>query len=443
VDIPLTVAAPLDGFWGININTHNTTAPTAGQGFVFCGVRVWSPSQSKYGIEIAGNMAWGGSSVDHALDPANFSDANMALWARANQIDTVVIWYMDVVTPASLAASKIALAQRWETAINAARAIDPTIREPLICFIANPENVNITSNATAEALKTAAEENGYSCVDLYALMAGKHGKWATWGATYTPDNIHPNDDGMEEFSHLIVDEIFESATIPTLDVAVDTLPTAAENADAVWDEGISGHEAAGSFGRLVGTTWAAVFSGITSLANWLRALTRSSTPDATALSEINTGGGTYAVGADSLEAGGTTRAAIAASAGNIVAGQTINLVSGIARGGRLEIRAGDSYLVSDLTHIRVPVTTLPNLTGATVSWTFKPRAGGTAITATGGTSNAGEGTQYLTLERTPAESALFTEHGRDAYQAFIKVTWSTPSREKTVELPVDVFVDET
>ena len=229
----------------------------------------------------------------------------------------------------------------------------------------------------------------------------------------------------------------------TLDELNAVALTKEEIADAVWDEATSGHEAAGSFGRLVGTTWAAVFSGITSLANWLRALTRSDTPDATALSEINDSGGTYAVATDSLEAGGTTRAAIAASAGNIVAGQTINLVSGIARGGRLEIRAGDSYLASDLTHLRVPVTTLPDLTGATVAWTFKPRAGGNAITATGGTSNAGEATQYLTLERTPAESALFTEHGRDAYQAFIKVTWTTPSREKTVELPVDVFADET
>jgi hypothetical protein len=221
------------------------------------------------------------------------------------------------------------------------------------------------------------------------------------------------------------------------------VPTAAENGAATWNALTADHIAAGSFGRLVGTTWATLFSGITSLANWLRALTRSSTPDATALSEINTGGGTYAVATDSLEAGGTTRASIAASAGNIVAGQVINLVSGIARGGRLEIRAGDSYLASDLTHIRVPVTTLPDLTGATVAWTFKPRSGGAPITATGGATNAGEATQYLTLERTPAQSALFTERGRDAYTAFVRVTWSTPDREKTVELPVDVFADET
>lgn len=45
---------------------------------------------------------------------------------------------------------------------------------------------------------------------------------------------------------------------------------------------------------------ATILSGITSLANWIRAGFRSSVPDATALAEINTGGGTYDAG-DSQE----------------------------------------------------------------------------------------------------------------------------------------------
>lgn len=49
-------------------------------------------------------------------------------------------------------------------------------------------------------------------------------------------------------------------------------------------------------------TLAAQFTGITSLANWLRALARKDTADATALSEINTGGGAYDAATDSLEA---------------------------------------------------------------------------------------------------------------------------------------------
>jgi hypothetical protein len=127
-----------------------------------------------------------------------------------------------------------------------------------------------------------------------------------------------------------------------LDDQLDALPTAAENADAVWDEATSGHTAAGSFGRLVGTTWAALFSGITSLANWLRALTRSSTPDATALTEINDSGGTYAVATDSLEAGGTTRAAIAAKTGSIGVGR-VPLVSPVGAEGDITVLLHGRY----------------------------------------------------------------------------------------------------
>lgn len=50
------------------------------------------------------------------------------------------------------------------------------------------------------------------------------------------------------------------------------------------------------------TTLSAIFSGITSLANWLRAMTRTSTPDATALAEINSGGGSYVAAQHSLQA---------------------------------------------------------------------------------------------------------------------------------------------
>jgi len=45
-----------------------------------------------------------------------------------------------------------------------------------------------------------------------------------------------------------------------------------------------------------------ILAGITSLANWLRAGVRKSTPDSTALSEINSGGGTYDPTTDSPEA---------------------------------------------------------------------------------------------------------------------------------------------
>lgn len=54
------------------------------------------------------------------------------------------------------------------------------------------------------------------------------------------------------------------------------------------------------------TAIATILSGITSLANWLRAGFRSSTPNGTALTEINSGGGTYDATTDSQEAIATT-----------------------------------------------------------------------------------------------------------------------------------------
>ena len=50
------------------------------------------------------------------------------------------------------------------------------------------------------------------------------------------------------------------------------------------------------------TTLLGIFSGITSLPKWLRGLFRKDAMDATALSEVNTGGGTFAETTDSLEA---------------------------------------------------------------------------------------------------------------------------------------------
>jgi len=341
VDIPLTISNPAAAF-GINLRTRAGAEPTAGKGLVFAGVRVWSPTQTAYAVETA-NMAWGGSTVVDALNTAYMSDANMALYARANQIDTVVIWYVDDAVAATYAANHVLLAQRWTTAINAARAIDPTIRPPVVCFIPTPENSTAATATYPAALKAAALANGYSCVDLFSLMQRKHGPVASWSATYTSDGLHPLiPTGQDEYAKLVCDEVFESVAVPTLDVAVDTLPTAAENGAATWNALTANHIATGSFGKLVGTTWAAVFSGITSLANWLRALTRSSTPDATALTEINDSGGTYAVATDSLQAGGTTRAAIAAKTGSIGVGR-VPLVSPVGAEGDITVLLHGRY----------------------------------------------------------------------------------------------------
>lgn len=97
---------------------------------------------------------------------------------------------------------------------------------------------------------------------------------------------------------------------------IPTPPTAAAIADAVLDEDVTAHQGtldtlgsqvAGAKGSADSAYSAAVamltkLSGITSLAAWLRAMVRKSAADATAKSEINSGGGTYNETTDSQEA---------------------------------------------------------------------------------------------------------------------------------------------
>lgn len=94
---------------------------------------------------------------------------------------------------------------------------------------------------------------------------------------------------------------------------IDNLPSASTIASAVW---ASAGRTLTSYGTLVSDIWAAStaatasalttlankFEGITLLANWLRAMARSDTPDATALSEINDGVGDFSSSTDALEA---------------------------------------------------------------------------------------------------------------------------------------------
>jgi hypothetical protein len=84
-----------------------------------------------------------------------------------------------------------------------------------------------------------------------------------------------------------------------------TIPSAATVADAVWDEVSTGHTDAGKAGAAIWTTVpaiAAVLSGITSLASWLRGIARKDAMDSTAKTELNTGGGAYNETTDSQEA---------------------------------------------------------------------------------------------------------------------------------------------
>jgi hypothetical protein len=85
----------------------------------------------------------------------------------------------------------------------------------------------------------------------------------------------------------------------------NTAATQASAANTILSDGTNGNAAiktAVGGVKTVVDAIAAVLAGITVLAKWLRALVRKDTADATAKSEINTGGGTYNEATDSQEA---------------------------------------------------------------------------------------------------------------------------------------------
>jgi hypothetical protein len=187
------------------------------------------------------------------------------------------------------------------------------------------------------------------------------------------------------------------------------------------------------------TTIATILSGITSLPKWLRALFRKSTPDATALGEINSGGGTYDATTDSAEAMAEAIAAVDAIAGSAPTATEIwthaqrSLTDGAIRvvspfqSGSFAIVRGDSYLNADgnaRSFGKVDGATWPtDLTGWTITFTCNPTddllaadpdaigftATGTVVTATGDS-------QAVRIDFTAAQTAtLSVEDGGYKY----------------------------
>lgn len=105
----------------------------------------------------------------------------------------------------------------------------------------------------------------------------------------------------------------------------------------------------------------AILAGITSLPKWLRALARKDAPDATALSEINSGGGEYSAATDSQEA---IKDSISAAndpwdpVANPVRtlSQTASQVAAAVSGSTLTILAWDTWSAS-LTGLSIPAHT--------------------------------------------------------------------------------------
>ena len=201
------------------------------------------------------------------------------------------------------------------------------------------------------------------------------------------------------------------------------------------------------------TTIATILSGITSLPKWLRALFRKSTPDATALGEINSGGGTYDATTDSQEAMAEAIAAVDATAGSAPTATEIwthaqrSLTDGAIRvvspfqSGSFAIVRGDSYLNADgnaRSFGKVDGATWPtDLTGWTITFTCNPTddllaadpdavgfsATGTVVTATGDS-------QAVRIDFTAAQTAtLSVEDGGYKYD----VQASSGSSRATLE----------
>jgi len=118
------------------------------------------------------------------------------------------------------------------------------------------------------------------------------------GTPAATDDEHPDEVGLGFYTFLPTqaesnaDEIILAATSSTDGVRIEPIQVFTEPEGRLLDAAYDAAKTAATQASV--NAIATILSGITSLANWLRAMLRSDTPDSTALAEINSGGGTYA-----------------------------------------------------------------------------------------------------------------------------------------------------
>lgn len=140
------------------------------------------------------------------------------------------------------------------------------------------------------------------------------------------------------------------------------------------------------------------FTEITSLADWLRAMTRKSTPDATALAEINTGGGTFGVARDSLEAQGAKTRLL--GSGNATSSAPV------ADNGTIPvIYQGDDYSGNRALSFTFNSAGFTVAEGSTSRFEAEPTQG-KSFGANGTLANNGDGTATATISVTSAQSQM-------------------------------------
>lgn len=118
------------------------------------------------------------------------------------------------------------------------------------------------------------------------------------GSPAATDDVNPAEIGLGLYRFSLTqaesdaDEIILAATSSTDGVRIEPIQVFTEPEGRLLDAAYDAAKTSATQASV--TAIATILSGITSLANWLRAMLRSDTPDSTALAEINTGGGAYA-----------------------------------------------------------------------------------------------------------------------------------------------------
>jgi len=235
-----------------------------------------------------------------------------------------------------------------------------------------------------------------------------------------------------------------------LDAQLAALPTAAENADAAWDEALAGHAGAGTAGAALAAASAPtvqeVVDGVLDepIAGHLGAGTVGAKLNAAGASGDpleNLVPGSYAAGTAGAALGNVP--AVKAKTDLLgVAGVTVS--SPVATGGRLLVLVrGDDYLAADGRALEWSSDDWPDLTGAAVALTARSKTTGeVALSAAGEVTVAGAGSQTVRVELPTAATSLLSA-GTARLEFDVQATLAGGSIVTLVLGLVSVLADQT
>jgi hypothetical protein len=225
-----------------------------------------------YGYVYVSVVDWNGTAVA-AADASGNIPANVTMW-RGTQPAVLV---SDMV-PANVAL--------WLGTAPAALDANGNAPANVIAWQGSAVDSAVDGNPPAHVVAFA---NGAITATAIAASAldGK-GDWLLSSGYTAPDNVS------------VTAIKAKTDNLPAAPAAVGSAMTLANG--AVTANAIAASALNGKGDWLLASTWTTFVSGITSLANWLRAMLRKDTADATAKTEINTGGGAYDEATDSQEA---------------------------------------------------------------------------------------------------------------------------------------------